>query len=53
MAAKRTLVLTFHDIGNGGTSTEYPTASFASIVAHVATKGYPVKTLTEVFARGV
>ncbi len=53
MAAKKTLILTFHDIGNGGGSTEYPVASFLSIVAHVASKHYPVKTLTEVFARGV
>ncbi|MFO1143900.1 MAG: polysaccharide deacetylase family protein [Amaricoccus sp.] len=53
MAAKKTLVLTFHDIGNGGTSTEYPVASFASIVSHVASKRYPARTLTEIFARGV
>jgi hypothetical protein len=53
MAARKTLILTFHDIGNGGASTEYPVASFAAIVSHVATRHYPVRTLTEVFARGV
>ena len=53
MAAKKTLILTFHDIGNGGGSTEYPVASFASIVSYVASKRYPVKTLTDIFTRGV
>ena len=53
MAARKTLILTFHDIGNGGGATEYPVASFAAIVSHVATKHYPVKTPTEIFARGV
>jgi hypothetical protein len=28
-------------------------ASFASIVSYLAAKRYPVKTLTEIFARGV
>jgi Polysaccharide deacetylase len=53
MAARKTLILTFHDIGNGGTASEYPVASFAAIVAHVADRAYPVRTLTEVFAHGV
>jgi peptidoglycan/xylan/chitin deacetylase (PgdA/CDA1 family) len=53
MAAKKTLILTFHDIGNGGAGTEYPVAGFAAIVGHIAAKGYPVRTLTEIFARGV
>jgi Polysaccharide deacetylase len=53
MAAKKTLILTFHDIGNGGSATEYPVASFAAIVAHVAAQGHPVRTLTQIFAQGV
>ena len=53
MAARKTLILTFHDIGNGGGSTEYPASSFATIVGHVASHGYPVRTLTRIFADGV
>ncbi len=53
MAAKKTLILTFHDVGNGGGASEYPTASFAAIVDHIAAAGHPVKRLTEVFASGV
>lgn len=53
MAAKRTLILTFHDIGNGGTAAEYPVASFAAVVGHIAGQGYPVRTLTRIFAQGV
>ena len=53
MLAKKTLILTFHDIGNGGGNSEYPVASFAAVIGHIATKAYPVKTLTRIFARGV
>jgi hypothetical protein len=53
MAAKRTLILTFHDIGNGGGAAEYPVASFAAVIAHIAGRGYPVRTLTRIFAGGV
>lgn len=53
MTAKKTLVLTFHDIGNGGSGSEYPVASFAAVVAHIASHAYPVKTLTRIFTRGV
>jgi hypothetical protein len=53
MAARKTLILTFHDIGNGGGGSEYPVASFAAVVGHIASRAYPVKTLTRIFARGV
>ncbi len=53
MAAKKTLILTFHDIGNGGGGSEYPVASFASVIGHIVSHAYPVKTLTQIFARGV
>ena len=52
MAAKKTLILTFHDIGNGGGGSEYPVSNFASVIAHIASHGYPVKTLTRDFRAG-
>ncbi|WP_375450512.1 polysaccharide deacetylase family protein [uncultured Devosia sp.] len=55
MTAKKTAILTFHNIVDGGGSNgiDYPTASFQAIVNHVAAQGYKVTTLTEVFADGL
>lgn len=56
MTAKRALLLSFHDPKadvSDGQATSYPLASFQSIIDNIATKGYRVKTLTELCRDGV
>lgn len=52
-AAKKTVVLTFHGINTSSPqSYDYPIASFQTIIDHIATAGFPVKTLSEVMKDG-
>lgn len=53
MTAKHSVILTFHGIGSSANSWEYPTASFQTIIDHIASSGYKVKTLTELIRDGV
>jgi peptidoglycan/xylan/chitin deacetylase (PgdA/CDA1 family) len=50
MAAKKTLILTFHGIEDTGASFDYPVTAFGSIIDHIAMQGYKVRTLSQVFA---
>ncbi|MBJ7336717.1 polysaccharide deacetylase family protein [Mycolicibacterium sp.] len=53
-AAKKTVVLTFHNVipGGGSRGVDYPLANFQSIIDHIAEVGYPVKTLSQVMVDG-
>jgi peptidoglycan/xylan/chitin deacetylase (PgdA/CDA1 family) len=48
-AAGHTVVLTFHGINSTSPqSYDYPVASFQTIIDHIATSGFPVKTLSAI-----
>lgn len=53
-AAKKTVVLTFHNVipGGGSRGVDYPLANFQLIIDHIAAGGHPVKTLSEVMNDG-
>jgi hypothetical protein len=55
MAAKKTVLFTIHNLvdGGGSSSTDFPTATYQTVVNNWHTKGYKVKSLSQVFAAGV
>lgn len=54
VSGKHWLILVFHDIVATATlSTHYATASFATVLSHLASTGVPVRTVGDVCQRGL